>query len=746
MRKPYKPQVETVLPFLIIAIFCISSAFGQQPTDACDRYSLVGGVPKKQQLGTLTLRVFEASAADLQNAAATDDRYRSELFIWGNLNNQPPAIANLTLSGGTTDFKPKDYFTIITDPTTGKKYLKLNAPIDRDDLITGVNTVEFNINCRKAGSSLPVVLPVYLNIQDINDNPPLFMFDPYSTSVNELTPIGNTIYRGIAATDLDEGSNAEIDITFSAMETGVFDATQYFAIDLPRSGYVTLKSPLDYEAIRKRPYYLLNITASDRPADVSKTLVSFTTLRVNITDADDLPPAFIYAGCVTYKEVCVNPQYTADIISNGGVSSALTVKPAAILARDQDSLNFRISYSITNGIPSNWSSYFTIDKTTGVITQTAPIDRISFDEIKLYIKAEEISVNQRYNMATLTINVVKANNFPPTITSSLGAGAFTGWVRENSPVGYITSNQAFTQQFQLIVTDKDVAPGDPPPKYTWSVTNTNWFRVDAQGFVVVNTNTLDYEQSVTKQVQFKATVTEADTAQRRSTTADITVNIVDVNDNTPIFSSPTGYTNQLKEGTGTRNVLQVAATDADTGLFGTVRYSIVSTTAANTNLFTINPTTGQIQVMGPVNRGQQYVLNVRAEDQAPVADRRFSITHVTINVIRDKNLPPQIDSASYTRQVSEAAHTGSRVFQLVAKDPESDKLMYSITGGDTNQEFAIDPNTGIVTVAKPLDYETKPNYALTLQATDTVSNQVCLYAWHSCFENTFIDFKSVYFD
>ena len=58
---------------------------------------------------------------------------------------------------------------------------------------------------------------------------------------------------------------------------------------------------------------------------------------------------------------------------------------------------------------------------------------------------------------------------------------------------------------------------------------------------------------------------------------------------------------------------------------------------------------------------------------------------------------------------------------VAASDPDAgDSLTYSITGGNTGDAFAINANTGQVTVNNPaaLDYETTPTFNLTVEVED----------------------------
>lgn len=92
-----------------------------------------------------------------------------------------------------------------------------------------------------------------------------------------------------------------------------------------------------------------------------------------------------------------------------------------------------------------------------------------------------------------------------------------------------------------------------------------------------------------------------------------------------------------------------------------------------------------------------------------------------IQVTGTPTSPPVI--ANQTRVIAENSVNGATVgAALVASDPDAGQtLSYSITGGNTNTTFAINPTTGQLTVANSaaLNYEVTPSYALTVQVADT---------------------------
>ncbi|ELT92389.1 hypothetical protein CAPTEDRAFT_79489, partial [Capitella teleta] len=86
--------------------------------------------------------------------------------------------------------------------------------------------------------TLSSVATVKITVQDVNDNPPIFVDSSYQVSLSEDTSAGVSLVT-VSAEDADEGSNA--DLRFSLV-----DDNGYFLID-PFTGTIRLAKPLDYE-------------------------------------------------------------------------------------------------------------------------------------------------------------------------------------------------------------------------------------------------------------------------------------------------------------------------------------------------------------------------------------------------------------------------------------------------------------------------------------------------------------------
>jgi len=88
-------------------------------------------------------------------------------------------------------------------------------------------------------------------------------------------------------------------------------------------------------------------------------------------------------------------------------------------------------------------------------------------------------------------------------------------------------------------------------------------------------------------------------------------------------------------------------------------------------------------------------------------------TTVTVN-----NVAPNLGNATFT--IEENTPNGTLVGSVTGTDPGTDTLTYSITGGSGETAFAIDSETGAITVADQtqLDFEDTPNLTVEMQVAD----------------------------
>ena len=139
---------------------------------------------------------------------------------------------------------------------------------------------------------------------------------------------------------------------------------------------------------------------------------------------------------------------------------------------------------------------------------------------------------------------------------------------------------------------------------------------------ISTTQSIDYE---TQQL-YEFTVGATDEL-RRTSTANVTIMVLDVNDNSPIFA----YTTTLPFDELDEWSYMVTATDQDSGANGTITYQIIDGDVAK--IFTINAESGEIRVTGTFDREMfpSFTLTVQAIDGGTPTARNGQAT-VMINV------------------------------------------------------------------------------------------------------------------
>ncbi|XP_048585401.1 fibrocystin-L isoform X2 [Nematostella vectensis] len=200
-----------------------------------------------------------------------------------------------------------------------------------------------------------------------------------------------------------------------------------------------------------------------------------------------------------------------------------------------------------------------------------------------------------------------------------------------------------------------------------------------------------------------------------------------VNDFAPEFVpiNPNYQATLLENTTTGTQVLTVSAVDHDKGSQGDVFFTIYS---GNTdNSFAIDDRSGVIKTRRTLDREMIsiYELTIRARDDAEAGKVRFTDALVSVIVSDVNDNSPVFSHDEYRALVKETARVGEAIIRARATDRDAGtnaRLHYTITSGNEQGLFAINDETGDVTVAKPLDLEdgalTSLAYRLGVYVTD----------------------------
>ncbi|XP_050835589.1 protocadherin gamma-A12-like isoform X6 [Serinus canaria] len=205
----------------------------------------------------------------------------------------------------------------------------------------------------------------------------------------------------------------------------------------------------------------------------------------------------------------------------------------------------------------------------------------------------------------------------------------------------------------------------------------------------------------------------------RTGTARIRVTVLDANDNAPVFNQAE-YTVRVPEDVPVGSVLvTVAATDADEGLYGHVKYSLKKQTDMALGIFNLDSESGDIILLRSLDfeEGDAYELEVQSRDGGGL----FDTAKVEITVIDVNDNAPELTVTSQLKAISEDSPPGTVVALLHVEDRDSGangEVRCTLDGGVPFRLQNSQGNYYSVVTARGLDREQVSEYNVTVRAAD----------------------------
>ncbi|KAL3853598.1 hypothetical protein ACJMK2_017132 [Sinanodonta woodiana] len=573
----------------------------------------------------------------------------------------PNADIRYSITGGNTGS------TFSIDPIDGQ--IRVLRKLDYEDQ----KDYQLRILVQDSGSPVRTnSTTVWVRVQDVNDNDPIFQTSPIRGSVLENEKIGSSVLT-VRASDRDSGKNGELVYSISN-STSVLP----FTID-PATGIVSVVAPLDRETKDMYSFVVLVKDKGDPPRSAS------TDVIIDIRDYNDNSPVF--SQKVFYKSISEDLQLYQRVIS--------------VTATDADiGENAVIKYEITSG---NADGVFSISNEVqaGVITLAKQLDYKRQSRYILTVRASDLG--NLFDTAEVRINVTDTNKYRPQFEKP----SFNMHVSESVAVGSSIG--------KVLAVDSDVGENG---RVTYELTGSESFAIDSSTGDITTRKALDREL----QEAYSMTVRARDNGNPSlDDTASVTIFVDDVNDNPPVFARPVYFGNVSEiAGIGT-SVLQVHATDADTGSNALVEYKFGVNGGAD---FEIDAALGVIRVKNELDREtiNNYTLFVLAIDSGVI--RLTGSVEVKIKVTDVNDNAPQFVSDPINIYVPENTPIGSSIAVIAAVDRDEGVnaiIEYSFEGGLDADSFELVSRPGEPAVIKnriSLDYESdRKMYQILIKAT-----------------------------
>lgn len=534
--------------------------------------------------------------------------------------------------------------------------LTVTDPLDYESQTMHVLTVRATDSVTGAFSEASIEVEV----EDVNDNAPLFSKLIYSVNIAEGLPIGSPVIR-VSASDRDSGRNK--DLTFRIVETEG-NETDFFEIDA-HSGFILTKQVLDYEDTR---HFNLKIKATDNG---TAPLSGEAHVAVNITDVNDNPPDF------------ASSQFDATL-DEMAKCGHIVIK---VQASDPDSGDSNhLKYKILSG---NEGRYFNISESSGIISFSNVCKR-NLDPYYNLTVAVSDGVFQK--TAPVNIDMINSNKHSPYFKQNI----YEAELAENAEAG--------TRVIRLAAIDPDDGPYGSVDYTIINKLADEKFAIDNDG-QIVTTQSLDRENPSQRVIAIKVMAKDGG-----GKVAFCTVKIIltDENDNVPQFKASEYQVSIQSTVNKGSPVIQILAYDADDGKNADVTYTVDEAEEVTEDIIEINPFTGVVSVKESLVGMENKIFNFKVKARDGSLPFYNSTVPVQVKVVPPEVPLPKFSEPLYTFSAAEDIPIGTEIGSVRA---DSDMpLIYSLVNGNTvesnkDKVFTLDKESGTLLLQKNIDHE-----------------------------------------
>ncbi|XP_044133346.1 protocadherin gamma-B2-like [Bufo gargarizans] len=561
----------------------------------------------------------------------------------------------------------RNYFNVSTE--NGNLYV--SDRIDREELC-GSEQICF-MDLEILAENPMNVYPVKVEIQDINDNSPIFFHTIFELGISESASPGARFILGNAL-DLDIGTNSLQSYTLSQNPHFTLgEKTDSEGIKHPE---LILEQSLDRE---KQQIYTLILTASDGG---NPQRIGTAVIKISIQDVNDNYPVFS------------QDTYRINLNENSPVGSLVL----QLNATDKDEgSNAKVIYLFSH-IPEKAYDVFILDSKSGIITTKGELDYELTKTYQMTVKATD--GGGLVAKCTIIIQIEDVNDNAPEIMLA----SLTTPIPEDSAPGTPVA----------LIHIKDLDSGKNG-EVSCQISETSTFILIPSSnnyYKLVTASYMDREKNSTYNVTI---IAEDGGIPQMVTTKEIYISIFDINDNCPLFNKPI-YVAYIQEHTPAGTSLHtVHASDPDDNENAQIIYSIIGSTIDNipvTSYISINSISGVIYAQRSFDYEQlrEFQFQVMAKDSgSPPLSSNVTVRICIID--KNDNAPkilypsPDPEGSALFEFIPHFAKKGYLVTKVIAVDADSGHnawLSYHFLQVQEPSLFTIDQYTGEIRIGRDL--------------------------------------------
>ena len=572
--------------------------------------------------------------------------------------------------------------------------MRTAAVLDRERICSSRSLVcELNADVLLRGRRLVTVIKVVVNIVDVNDHSPTFTglstIDirlPVDASVGALFPLP-------AADDSDAGDLGVVEYRLDGVfPRELFTLSVNELVDGSHDVRLRLMAPLDR---RRQTVYAMKLVAVDGGGVVGGRARS-GSVDVTVTVEHTVAPVVVFDPTL----------YTARIAENSPRRHPI-VHVRARLGRPDKSLLPTLNADIVYSLGDGQTSVFDIDSRTGLVYVNDTIDyeheRVLRMTVVAVSSAETIPPSTA--TASLIVDVTDVNDNAPQVTLNALTKSGRPQIAESADEGTFVAHIAVVDADSFGDNSRTSCDVVQPPSSPLALFRLQQLvagsRPEYKLVTAVDRRHFDRETSDVHNV----TITCHDFGTPSMTSSvDVTVDVTDVNDNTPQFSNDT-YVTWLPVGAATsssRHLIQLVASDSDAGQNAELRYSFRLVDSSDIDCVNVDAFSGLVSA--DLERCEDDLgLGTELNFVATVSDggepSRSSTASVIVHVVSysDVPRPPSFSNSTYVFAADCDVPIGSRIgtISVFAADPRDD---VRLTFQPPTSDFRIDSSTGAVIV------------------------------------------------
>lgn len=268
------------------------------------------------------------------------------------------------------------------------------------------------------GSDNSSTVNVFVIVDDVNDNAPVFDRNEYTATISESAGIKYTIGR-VRASDADLESSPNSEVVYS-ISSG--NDVGLFSVDLI-SGVLSVNGALDYD--QGPTSHNLTIRACDSGA---VSLCSISSFNIKLTDENDNEPFFPLS------------QYIEFIAENEPISASVFTARAVDLDRG---IYGKLNYSILQTLNGeDGSTNFSVEAKTGILRTNAVLDYEQKNSYAFVLKATD--TGGKFALIKVKILIESRDEYSPQFTDRIYRFSLPTSGSEALPIGYTVGHVTAT--------------------------------------------------------------------------------------------------------------------------------------------------------------------------------------------------------------------------------------------------------------------------------------------------------------